>query len=125
MAELSTYKWLHLVGVFLILLSLGSLIHRSATNVDVPSVSKRWLSALHGVGMLTSAVGGFGMLARLGINGHEWPWWVSFKFGIWLAVGFIIVPVNRAGHRALTWWLLVLLLTMSAAFIGLNHSVLG
>ena len=125
MIDFSTYKWLHLVGVFLILLSLGSLIQRAATGFDVTSISKRWLSAAHGVGMLAAAVGGFGMLARMGITGQDWPWWVSFKFGIWLAVGFIIVPVNRAGHRPLTWWLLVLILTMSAAFIGLNHSVLG
>lgn len=121
MIDLLTYKWLHLIGVFLILFSFGGLIFRAAVGVDHPSFTKRRLSIAHGVGMLLSLVGGFGMLARLGITGGDWPSWVSTKFGIWLAMGFLIAPVNRAPSRATTWWWLVLLLAVFAAYLGLNH----
>jgi hypothetical protein len=121
MIPFGTYKWLHLVGVFLILFAFGSLIFRSSAKAESPDFSKRWLSVAHGVGMLLSLVGGFGMLARLGISGQEWPWWVSVKFAIWLALGLLMTPVNRAGHRSKIWWWLILLAAISAAYIGLNH----
>jgi hypothetical protein len=121
MIDLLTYKWLHLVGVFFILMSFGALIFRSVSGVDLPQFSKRRLSLAHGVGMLFTLVGGFGMLARLGITGGDWPSWVSTKFGIWLAMGLLIAPVNRAPSRAATWWWLIILLAMSAAYLGLNH----
>jgi hypothetical protein len=125
MIDLATYKWLHLVGVFLILMSFGALIFRSASGVDIPLFSKRRLSLGHGLGMLLSLIGGFGMLSRLGISGLDWPSWVSTKFGIWLALGFLIAAVNRAPARSATWWWLILLLAMSASYLGLNHPVIG
>ena len=125
MIEFSTYKWLHLVGVFLILFAFGALIFRSASGAEAAGFSKRWLSLAHGIGMLLAALGGFGMLARLGVSGTEWPWWVSVKFGLWLSLGLMIAPVNRAGHRALTWWWLILLLAISAAYFGINHPAIG
>lgn len=125
MIDLVTYKWLHLIGVFLILFAFGSLIFRAATGVDHPTFSKRRLSVAHGVGMLLSLVGGFGMLARLGITGGDWPSWVSTKFGIWLALGLMMAPVNRAPTRAATWWWLILLLVITASFLGLHHSTFG
>lgn len=121
MIDLLTYKWLHLIGVFLILFSFGGLIFRAAVGVDHATFSKRKLSIAHGIGMLLSLVGGFGMLARLGITNGDWPSWVSTKFGIWLSLGFLIAPVNRAPGRAATWWWLILLLAISAAYLGLNH----
>jgi hypothetical protein len=125
MIDLVTYKWLHLVGVFLIVMSFGSLIYRSASGAETQIFSKRKLSIVHGIGMLLSLVGGFGMLARLGISHGDWPSWVSVKFGIWLSLGLLIAAVNRSPLRAATWWWLILLLVMSAAYLGLNHSVIG
>jgi hypothetical protein len=121
MISFSTYKWLHFVGVFLILFAFGSLIFRANTGAESNDFSKRWLSVAHGLGMLISVIGGFGMLSRLGIDGQDWPWWVTVKFMIWLVLGFMMTPVNRAGHRAKIWWWLIFLLAMVASYIGLNH----
>lgn len=125
MIELSAYKWIHLVGVFFILISFGALIFRSASGAELPLFSKRKLSIYHGIGMLFSLVGGFGMLARLGVTHGEWPTWVSLKFVIWLILGLLIAAVNRIPSRAATWWWLILLLAMSAAYLGLHHNSIG
>ena len=52
------YLWLHLAGVSLILLAVGALAHGAQTG-------RKLLSAAHGVGLLLSLVGGFGLLARV------------------------------------------------------------
>jgi hypothetical protein len=121
MIDLQTYKWLHLVGVFFILISFGALISRAASGTEKSVFSKRQLSIIHGIGMLMSLTGGFGMLARLGITGGDWPSWVSAKFAIWLALGFLIAPVNRLPAKSATWWWLVMLLAIIAAYLGINH----
>lgn len=103
------YKVLHLVGIFMIIISIGGLIvHR--INGGKREQPWRFSSALtHGLGMAFALVGGFGMLARLGIH-WPWPTWIVLKFVIWIYFGIIMSPILRRdpnkflGAKHL-WWL--------------------
>lgn len=118
MIDLNVYKWLHLLGAFGIVMAFGGLIFRSTVNGDSQAFPKRILSIVHGLGLVLVLVSGFGMLARLGIQG-EFPLWVWLKLAIWLSVGGLIAAVNRAPSKSKLWWWLILALGGAAAWIGL------
>lgn len=110
------YKVLHLSGVFLVLLSLGSLIAIGALG-DSAARWKRLFSALNGIGLLLIVVAGFGLLARLGAS---WPWqgWVFVKLLIWLFFGASLTLVDRLKERALVLWWAALAAAICAAYLG-------
>lgn len=110
------YKVLHLSGVFLALLSLGSLIVIGA----VGGRALKWrgmFSALNGIGLLLIIIAGFGLLARLGMS---WPWqgWVFVKMLIWLFFGASLTLADRLKQRALFLWWAALAAAVCAAYLG-------
>ncbi|HZX60505.1 MAG TPA: hypothetical protein VFF51_02025, partial [Candidatus Methylomirabilis sp.] len=80
------YKNIHLVGVFMILMALGGLLLHSITGGTQEHSWRRPVAITHGVGLLLVLLGGFGMLARIGIY-WSWPGWVTGKIIIWLLFG--------------------------------------
>lgn len=81
------YNVVHIVGLVLLMAGLGG-IAASAGSTQRSARSRRLLLAFHGLGVLLILVGGFGMLARLGIvQGTAWPGWVWVKVGIWGVLG--------------------------------------
>lgn len=110
------YKVLHLSGVFLVLLSLGSLIVMAAVG-DRTMKWKGLFSALNGIGLLLIVVAGFGLLARLGVS---WPWqgWVFLKMMVWLFFGASLTMVDRLRERALLLWWIALAAVIFSAYLG-------
>ncbi len=90
MLNLFVYKWIHLAGVFLVFLAFGGLLVEQKFKL----AKQRWASISHGVGMFLLLLGGFGMLARLGIH-WPWPGWIVLKLGIWIVFGFWLVVTRR------------------------------
>ena len=80
------YNLVHIVGLIMLMAGLGAM-----TLGDPParaSRMRRSAMAFHGIGLFLILLGGFGMLARLGIvRGTSWPLWVWVKMGIWIALG--------------------------------------
>ena len=74
---------------------------------------------LHGVGLLVMLVGGFGMLARLGIVNWPWPGWALGKMGVWLAIGALPVLVRRKVLPRGVAWLVAAALAATAAWLAL------
>lgn len=108
--SLLVYKVLHLLGIMLMFAALGGATAAAATGQASPRIGKL-AGMIHGIALLLILVGGFGMLARLGIGG-SWPLWVWLKLVIWLAFGAATVLIRRLGDRA--GWLLVLLPVLGA-----------
>ena len=108
MLALSFYKVLHLFGIMLMLSALGAAI---AGAGEASPRLKKLAGIAHGVALLIVLVGGFGMLARLGM-GSGWPLWVWLKLVIWLIFGAATVFVRKAGEKA--GWLLVALPVLAA-----------
>jgi len=113
------YKNIHLLGVFMLLMALGGLIlHRIHGGTRIHSWRKP-VAITHGVGMVLALLGGFGMLARLGI---PWPWpgWIIGKIGVWLVFGALIVVMFRTSIPAKPLWWTTIALGGLGAYLALN-----
>jgi len=100
------YQIIHLVGVFMVFLSYGGMIVRSATGSDNKGI-RRLGSMTSGIGLLLILVGGFGLLAKLN---YGWPVWVLIKMGIWVLLGGMIAIINRKPeYSQYSWWGTILL----------------
>lgn len=81
------YKLIHFLGIFTLItvLSLAA-AHalRGGRRADLPH--RRLLMTLHGLAVFLILLGGFGMLARMGIVQSGLPGWIHAKLGIWVAL---------------------------------------
>jgi len=66
---------------------------RGGTKADNPH--RRLLGAAHGIAAILIPLGGFGMLARLGIVQGGLPGWIYVKLLIWLVLAAAIVIPHR------------------------------
>ena len=106
----TTYKTLHLISILVLFMALGGAIFMSLAGAD--KKGPRVLSMiLHGVFVLLVLVGGFGLMARLGVSHKEgWPLWLKVKLGLWLLLGgFVIVPRRLPKINKVVWPLVVIL----------------
>ena len=109
-----TYKILHLVAIFFLLTSLGSMAVLGR-NGDA-----RWRTLagiVHGVSIVAILVAGFGLLARLGHFG-DIPTWAYLKIGLWLLLAVAVVPLRRRPELGLVLWLLLPAVAGVAAWLA-------
>ncbi len=104
------YKLLHIVGVLLLVCSLGALamqalFGRDRKDVDVTATRKRLLM-WHGIAMLVVVVAGFGLMAKLKLM-STWPTWILIKLGVWFLLGGATVAIRRSPGLARAWVVLV------------------
>lgn len=97
------YKLTHLLGIFVLVTTLAiASVHllRGGTRSDLPR--RRALGMTHGAASFLILLGGFGMLARLGIVHGGLPGWILLKLGIWLILSAALALAlrMRAGARA-------------------------
>ena len=113
------YKIIHLTGIAMTLMALGGLmVHAIAGGQKADLSWRKPVMATHGIGMFLVLLGGFGMLARLGIH-WPWPGWVFVKFGVWLLLGAFTVPIYKSPSRAKGLWLALVVLFVLAAYMAL------
>ncbi len=117
MLDLNAYKWLHFLGLFALLMSLGGIIAAAAFGGG----KKRGLfMMMHGIGLLIILVSGFGMLARLGMT-QGVPGWAYGKLVIWLFLGMSPVLIKKRGQQPLLMMMMVLVAALIAAYLGIFH----
>ncbi len=106
MISYPVYKIIHLVGMILLFSVLGGIaLHAMNGGTKRDNVGRVLVASLHGLALLIILVGGFGMLARLGIVQGGLPGWVYAKLGIWILLPFIgMIPYRRP---AAAKWVLV------------------
>ena len=113
----AVYKLIHFLGIFTLIGALvAAAMHvlRGGTRADDPY--RRRLVAAHGIAAFLVLVGGFGMLARLGVMHGALPDWVKVKLALWLAVGAAIaLPYRGKGFARLLLVALPLLVLAAAA----------
>lgn len=119
MISYSVYKLVHILGVLLLFLALGGLsIHAAHAGANDARKTRRRALATHGVGLFIILLGGFGMLARLGINAG-FPGWIWTKLAIWIVLGALVALPVRFPALARPLWLLVPILGTLAAYMAL------
>jgi hypothetical protein len=114
------YKLIHFLGIFSLLIAIAfSAAHvlRGGTRADNPN--RRLLGIVHGVASFLILLGGFGMLARLGIVQGGLPGWVWGKLVIWVLAGASLGLVYRSAGLAKAMLVGVPLLALLAAYFAL------
>ena len=115
MLSYAVYKIMHFAGIFLVLLAYGALLFHGMSRGKEIAPKRGLFLAGHGIGLVLVLVGGFGMLARLGIT-DGLPTWIWVKLIVWLILGFLIALVKRCPQWALGLFGLVYLLTFIATY---------
>ena len=118
MITYQVYKLVHYLGIFSLVIALAvTCFHvlRGGTRADNPY--RKRIAMAHGLGAFLILLGGFGMLARLGIVQAGLPGWIIAKLTVWLFLGFaIILPYRAPASARPLLWALPLLAVLAAYF---------
>lgn len=101
-----TYKIIHYVGIFTLMISLGSLF----TKYNKGAVMG------HGIGLILILLGGFGMQAKMSLG---FPNWLIVKIVIWFIFGAAIVLAKRGILKGPSAWIVMIVLATAAAYLGM------
>ncbi len=118
MISYSIYKIVHLLGVMMVFLSLGGVIMHAINGGGREHSWRKPVSITHGIGLFLALLGGFGLLARLGVVHGALPGWVIAKLAIWLVFAILIGVVIRKNSWAKPIWIISLLLGGVAAYLA-------
>lgn len=118
MLSYTTYKVIHLLGVFMALLPLGGMLLHVINGGTREYPSRRFAALYHGIGLFLALLGGFGLLARLGITGGL-PGWIHVKLAIWLSLGVLPFFIYRKRTLVKPLWVATLLLAIAAASMAI------
>lgn len=116
-------KVIHIFGILLLIFSLGGLCLHFVFNGSTrgPSTGRKLVAIAHGIGLLIVLIGGFGLLARLGIDpGTNWPMWVWLKLGIWILFGAMTILISRKPTLAKPLWLGIPALGAIAGYLAIH-----
>jgi uncharacterized membrane protein SirB2 len=110
------YKLIHLVGVLTVFLSVGGLILYAVDGSERKHPWRKRLFISHGIGIFLALLGGFGLLATIGI---VWPWpgWVASKLTIWVIFAALPAVTIRTPSWAKSLWWMALLLGAGAVYL--------
>ena len=114
------YKLIHFLGLITVvgaLVAAAMHILRGGTRADDPY--RKWIRVMHGIGMFLLVLGGFGLLARLGIAHGGFPTWVTLKLVIWVLFGAAIALPHRGKGPARLVLLAIPILVLLAAALAL------
>jgi hypothetical protein len=112
------YKVLHLLGIFMVVITLGGMILHVVNGGTRDYAMRKRVALIHGVGLLIALVGGFGLLARLGlVNGM--PAWAMAKLGIWFVLGALPALVYRKREWAHFFGPTTIVFAVAAAWLAI------
>lgn len=106
MFSYQTYKMLHYLGFMLLFFGFGGVLIPHIAGIKLEGKPRMVAFITHGLGMLFLLVAGFGMLARLQLDGI--PPWIHVKLAVWLILGVAIGLAKRMP----SWLLLVAILAI-------------
>lgn len=119
MIDYTVYKLIHFLGIIMIFVSLGGvMVHVFNGGAKADNAWRKPAGITHGIGLFLVLLGGFGMMARLGIH-WPWPGWLVAKLAIWLVLGGITAVVYRLGAKGKSLWAGVVLLGAIAAYMAI------
>lgn len=120
MISLNLYKLVHILGILLVFSSFGGLVlHAMNGGTKATNAGRRIVTIGYGVGLFLILLGGFGMLARLGIVQGGLPGWIWLKLAVWIAVGGLFALPYRRPDTSRLLWILGPTLGLLAAWAGL------
>lgn len=113
------YRILHLIAVFGVLLSLGGMsVYMAAGGNRASFAVRKFIAVIHGSALFLVLVGGFGLLARLGMV-QGMPGWAMAKLVIWIILGGLPTLIYKKPQFAKHIFILVWVLGGLAATLAL------
>ena len=112
------YKVLHITGIFMVISAVGAHLLNGILGGDKQFAGKRFVTILHGLGLAIAFVAGFGLLARLGMVGGDWPIWMILKLVIWLFLGLVILIPRYKPSWSKAVWIAVIVAGSFAAYLA-------
>lgn len=113
------YLILHIAGIILTVqaLAVASFL---AFKGDIHANEKapKIIHIVHGVGLFLVILGGFGMIAKLGI-GFPWPGWLWVKLGVWVVFGGATVVIRKYPDSGRAWFFMITALVVLAAAMAI------
>jgi hypothetical protein len=111
------YKVLHLLGMFLLFLSLGGIsLFTINGGTKLTNLWRAKVAITHGIATLLVLVGGFGLLATK--YPSPWPMWVYPKILIWLVFAGVLALAYKSQKIAQALWLILPILGLTAAYLA-------
>jgi hypothetical protein len=101
MISFLTYRFIHFIGIVVLFLALGGTILQVVNGGT--RETNRWrkpIAIVHGLALFVILLGGFGMMARMGVAHGGFPGWIWGKLAIWLFLGLAIVLPYRVAASA-------------------------
>lgn len=93
------YEIIHVIGIALVMAAFGGIaVHAAEGGTRRGPRARRALLGAYGGGLFLILLGGFGMLARLGLARGgigEFPGWLWAKLAVWAVLGAIMVMPYR------------------------------
>lgn len=121
MISYAVYKLVHVAAILLLFTAVGgAIVHAANGGRKSDSAAGRLTAIVHGVALFFILLGGFGMLARLGVK-HDWlfPPWLWGKLVIWVLLAFAVVLPYRKPALAKPLVLVIPLIGAIAAFLAI------
>jgi hypothetical protein len=116
------YLFLHFIGIFFILVSLGGLTLHIVNGGTREFKARKFMMMTHGIGLLITIIAGFGLLARLRMMSPI-PSWAYEKMGIWLVLGILPAAIYRKPDLAKIIWFMIILLAGVAAWLAIHKPI--
>lgn len=92
------YKIWHVLGIASLLLGFGWLL--LSAHLQKWKELKRPGLILHGVGLISILISGFGLAARLEMF-RNLPPWIHLKITVWVILGIMVILIKR--FHKITW----------------------
>ena len=91
------YEIIHVIGLAMLFVAIGGVaVHAANGGTKTNSATRRLVSIVFGGGSFLILLGGFGMMARLGLVRGMPPAWLIVKMLIWLLLsGIVLLPYRR------------------------------
>jgi uncharacterized membrane protein SirB2 len=123
------YYPIHFTGIFLLFMSLGAIcLHCMNGGTKENNPSRKFLAALHGVGLLLTIVGGMGLMKAVGAASGGMPAWIILKMFLWLILGSASMIVYKQPGKARLFFFLFcamgILAALTAKFKSLDFFLL-
>ena len=114
------YEIIHVIGIAMLFVAIGGVaVHAANGGTKANTVTRGPVGLMFGVGSFLILLGGFGMMARLGLVRGAPPGWLLVKMLIWLALsGLVLLPYRRPA-LARPFLLLLPLLAGVAVYMAL------
>ncbi|MEP6780040.1 MAG: hypothetical protein ABJC26_09140 [Gemmatimonadaceae bacterium] len=115
----SFYLVMHILGIAFMFAAMGGVaVHAANGGTKGASRTRTLVATAHGLGALLILTGGFGMMARLGMNMRaQPPGWLMVKMVIWLLLSAVILLPYRSASLAKPFFIGLPLLAGVAAYM--------